>query len=917
MKYIILRIASVLLFIPLFIPFISHADGDIVFTPVDSSSYTLENQSRYSVAMTIDGKSLTDISTTTAALGTSHVFSYTISPSAFWAPGLSKEDVDSDFADSLAANITYLELWKGSVFGPDATLMQAWDTNGKITGSITATLPIDGNYFFLVNTPNVLYRKSLPECTETIIEDCYHGPTLLAGTMDYERTSFMAYVPGANPFIRDSWGLIHSYTLAIGAVRFAVVAPTVHQYSNILFLPGVTGSRLFEKVKGKEKKDWELGLLSSQADARALYMDAEGKSKKAIYTKADGTIAHADIPLIGFDIYKTFFDQLASLKTSNLVRDYSIFPYDWRQSPTDVAENGTPYDDGTHSLTKTLIALASTSPTGKVTIVGHSNGGLVAKALVTKLKREGKANLVDTVILVDTPQLGTPDTLVSMLHGDFGALTGIGGLFLSQENARGLMENMPAGYDLLPSAGYFSKISDPVIDLSYAPQLRMTSGLSSTAIASIKDFTKFLTASKSRLKPASDDVMTPDTLSTKALASSAARHTDLDTWIPPTGVRLIQIAGWGLNTTKSIAYTETRGLQCTVAFQCVTKTFLHHALNTVIDGDNTVVIPSETAIANNQTYYLDLFRSNRDREETRGHADITEMNAFQNLFPLLLASTTPSILPRYVSTAIPFQEHGQGGTRIHLRGPAVVVATDSKGRQTGTKHAPKTEVVSTVSQIPNSTYKQVGDDSYLTVTGINPLQVAIQATASDTITVDIATSSDSGQNQPTSYGDISVTASTTATITLDPNATTTPPILVDTDGDGNTDTEVNPVDPKEDALSYLNFIIKTVPTMGIESTSSNQLVSKFSNAKKLLLGELTWDTLDDDHDQPGYYGTTTATTTPLIKKIKRIQSWITLKTFIMASLQDPDSSSTPVTGGISFAQSHLLLQMIEHLLSLL
>ena len=486
MKYI----TSFFAFLIVFTPIITRADGIII--PVDTSHYTLENQSRYTVAMTVDGKPLTDISTTTAASGLSHVFSYTITPSAFWAPGLSKDDIDADFADSIATDVTYIELWKGTPFGSDAAFVQAWDTNGKVSGSITAMIPSDGTYFFLVNTANTIFRNAQPVCSDTITENCTYGETLIPGTMDEERKAFLPVVPDGNPFHKDNWGLIHSYTLAIGVVRFAVATPATRQFSNILFLPGITGSRLYEKVKGKEKKDWELSLLSSQADAKSLYLDANGNSKHAVYTKADAAIAHTDIPLVGFDIYKSFFDQLASLKTSGQIHDYAIFPYDWRQSPTDVAKNGTVYDDGTHSLAKALEALASTSPTGKVTIVGHSNGGLVAKALVSKLKHDGKAVLVDSVILVDTPQLGTPDTLISMLHGDFGALTGLGGLFLSQPNARGLMENMPAAYDLLPSAAYFTKVADPIIDLSYAPQLRTASGLSSVSIANVKGFHKIL-----------------------------------------------------------------------------------------------------------------------------------------------------------------------------------------------------------------------------------------------------------------------------------------------------------------------------------------------------------------------------------------------------------------------------------------
>ena len=42
--------------------------------------------------------------------------------------------------------------------------------------------------------------------------------------------------------------------------------------------------------------------------------------------------------------------------------------------------------------------MASSSQTGKVNIVTHSNGGLIAKALINKLKKLGKENLIDKKI---------------------------------------------------------------------------------------------------------------------------------------------------------------------------------------------------------------------------------------------------------------------------------------------------------------------------------------------------------------------------------------------------------------------------------------------------------------------------------------------------------------------------------------
>jgi len=62
---------------------------------------------------------------------------------------------------------------------------------------------------------------------------------------------------------------------------------------------------------------------------------------------------------------------------------------------------------------------------------------------------------------VAVPQLGTPKTIASLLHGDYQE-KGFG-VILKAETARELGEDMPGGYGLLPSSGYFSKVSDPVV----------------------------------------------------------------------------------------------------------------------------------------------------------------------------------------------------------------------------------------------------------------------------------------------------------------------------------------------------------------------------------------------------------------------------------------------------------------------
>jgi len=348
-------------------------------------------------------------------------------------------------------------------------------------------------------------------------------------------------------------------------------ACTENCYDNVLFLPGAQASRLYQRIHSVESRVWEPRFF--QTTATALHMNPDGTSINSIYTKADAVMERVDLPVVGFDVYRTFIEQLDAMKNDGKITDYKVFPYDWRVSPEEVVNNGTMYDDGTHYLDQDLEDLAASSKTGKVMIVAHSNGGLVTKALMLKLQNEGKTSLVDKIIFAASPQLGTPKAVASMLHGDFQDIPpGLGGLMLSKSNARALAENMPDAYALLPSGAYFEKVADPVITLTDSPTLQSQAGISDPLIDDATDFSTFITGNNGgRSKPASSDTETPNVLSPALLAHAALVHRQLDNWTPPSGVEVFQIVGWGLDTPKGITYTEEPRIFCS-GLSCASAT---------------------------------------------------------------------------------------------------------------------------------------------------------------------------------------------------------------------------------------------------------------------------------------------------------------------------------------------------------
>ena len=211
----------------------------------------------------------------------------------------------------------------------------------------------------------------------------------------------------------------------LGTIQFtitdkdAVQKCTANCNSNVLFLPGIEGSRLYEGTacdKSAEEKLWDpvadstIKILRGAGDEKVkrLFLDTDGGSICAdIYAKSDDVIDSVK----GNNIYKLFIDEMNGLKTDGDINDWKAAAYDWRLSLTDLLNNGTErngkifYTEATSTpyIEQSFRALAGSSKTGKVTIIAHSNGGLVAKALLNKLGDETATKLVDKIILVGAP----------------------------------------------------------------------------------------------------------------------------------------------------------------------------------------------------------------------------------------------------------------------------------------------------------------------------------------------------------------------------------------------------------------------------------------------------------------------------------------------------------------------------------
>ena len=145
---------------------------------------------------------------------------------------------------------------------------------------------------------------------------------------------------------------------------------TAPSNSSVVFIPGLEASRLYIKGDIYEDQLWE---PNRHQDVQDLYLDQNGQSiKPNIYTS--DIIDEINYSPIGqSNIYKSFIKMMKGLKTDGTIANWKALPYDWRFDLPEVVANA--------NMLAEIETMAITSNTGKVTIIAHSNGGLVAKEL--------------------------------------------------------------------------------------------------------------------------------------------------------------------------------------------------------------------------------------------------------------------------------------------------------------------------------------------------------------------------------------------------------------------------------------------------------------------------------------------------------------------------------------------------------
>ncbi len=669
----------------------------------------------------------------------------------------------------------------------------------------------------------------------------------------YESIIEASYVPtwkdALVQFILPRAYAAHREPIFFGTMRFEIrdIENMPEGNPSVLFLPGTQASRLYDGDDGNRL--WE---PSGNTDVGKLALDASGNSIENVQTK--DVIDEIDvIPLLQSNIYKGFMSYLDDLVDADVIEDWEPYAYDWRRSVFDVVENGSTYYDGTSEgeqkyLVDLVEELAAQSQNGKVAIIGHSNGGLLAKTLMMKLEEEGKDDLIDSVVFVATPHLGTPKAIATVLHGH--DQEKVGGLLVDDEVAREVIKNMPGAYALLPSEKYMEVATGPLVTFRDSSVTQSLINFYGTTVSGIAEFVDFMNGAEGRTASGMP-INEPSVANTSLLLDALEDHTQkLDTWTAPEHVQVYEIVGTGLATIKSLEYREMTERVCEYSgnvsnpLSCTNQQILKpYALQTLYGDETVMSVSAEGYSEDKEKFYLNLqqFDFSNTTAVELGHSNITEIDSVHELIGRILEDGPAEDID-FISNDPPQFDDNYRVISVHS--PVKIEVTDTDGNVTGvdSNNAPKEE-------IPGSSYFEIGGSKYVVVPADIDYDVVLKGEGNGgyTLIIDALENGDEQENLHTAEN---MLVSTTTIATFSKEGESFSSIIVDENGDGEPDAEFT-VDGEEIVAAeptpqeLLQEYRDAVDGMNVSATikrnfkASASLAEDLINRNRIYLAKLT------------------------------------------------------------------------------
>jgi pimeloyl-ACP methyl ester carboxylesterase len=208
----------------------------------------------------------------------------------------------------------------------------------------------------------------------------------------------------------------------------ALIPQTKGLRGAVVLLPGFMGSVL-RSIRGMTSLMWINPLLFLKGEANLLELNREGTRDAA---------PQVDIVPVGAE-------KMTYLKIGLILHrhfDLYEFPYDWRRR---VEFNG--------DLLNTYIERwAADNPDQRFTLVGHSMGGLVARAYMARHTAEAERR-VKRLIMLGTPHFGLAGAVENVIKGN--SMTALAGVLNKGNDLISVVRNLPSIFQGLPAPPEF------------------------------------------------------------------------------------------------------------------------------------------------------------------------------------------------------------------------------------------------------------------------------------------------------------------------------------------------------------------------------------------------------------------------------------------------------------------------------
>lgn len=358
----------------------------------------------------------------------------------------------------------------------------------------------------------------------------------------------------------------------------------------VVLIHGIGGSNLRQPSKGlRDDGGFPNDVLRGPAgNPRNLQFTSRGEPRADSLSKSVIADGFYDVP--GKNI-TDLTKYLVSEKGYALKETVFEFAYDFRYS---VMYNAA-------KLGEFIDRIKEETKQAQVDVVGHSMGGLVAKAYL--LDSEKAAN-VRNLIFVGTPHLGAPKALKALRYGD-----NLEVFLINACKLKRAAHNFPGMYNLLPGRRYF--------EAAKSGYFFDDDDLDKDGVRGLLDFDQTLhnlkngVETKCVLNPEvdvmpGDAAMLTDRLNAEMIDRDAVQfHDALDAWRKPAGVTVFNIVGYGVRTIENIR--EAGGK---ITFGETTE------------GDGTVPLWSAEAVESDAIYYVNLNKLDTEHSAMIGNKNI-------------------------------------------------------------------------------------------------------------------------------------------------------------------------------------------------------------------------------------------------------------------------------------------------------